>query len=60
MQQRSRSKTHSFEDRLAEEKGRAEEELAGVSHGPQRDALVKKIRRLETASHLTSGYGHRD
>ena len=43
---------HSFEDRIAAEKARVEEQLAGVSHGPQRDALVKKIRQLDTASHL--------
>jgi len=52
MQQRSRSKSHSFEDRIAAEKARVEEQLNGVSHGPQRDALVKKIRQLDTASHL--------
>jgi hypothetical protein len=52
MQQRSRSKSHSFEDRIAAEKARVKEQLAGVSHGPQRDALVKKIRQLDIASHL--------
>jgi hypothetical protein len=52
MQQRSRSKLNSFEDRIAAEKARVEEQLAEVSHGPQRDALVKKIRQLDTASHL--------
>jgi hypothetical protein len=26
--------------------------LAGVTHGPQRDALEKKIRQLDTASHM--------
>jgi hypothetical protein len=50
--QRSSSKPHSFEDRIAAEKSRAEEQLAGVSHGPQRDALVRKIRQLDTASHM--------
>jgi hypothetical protein len=52
MQQRSSSKPHSFEDRIAAEKSRVEEQLAGISHGPQRDELVKKIRQLDTASHL--------
>jgi hypothetical protein len=51
MRQRSSSKPQ-FKDRIAAEKSRAEEQLAGVSHGPQRDALVKKIRQLDTASHL--------
>jgi len=50
--QRSSSKPHSFEDRISAEKSRAEEQLAGVSHGPQRDALVKKIRQLDIARHL--------
>ena len=52
MQQRSHSKSHSFQDRIAAEKSRVEEQLAGVSHGPQRDALVKKIRQLDIANHL--------
>jgi hypothetical protein len=50
--QRTRSKSHSFQDRIAAEKSRAEAQLACVTHGPERDALVQKIRQLDTASHL--------
>jgi hypothetical protein len=37
---------------MAAEKTRLEEQIAGIPYGPQRDALVKKIRQLETASHM--------
>jgi hypothetical protein len=50
--QRTRSKSHSFQDRIAAEKTRVEEQLTGASHGPERDALVQKIRQLDTASHM--------
>lgn len=50
--QRRRSMPHSFEDQIATEKKRLEEQIAAIPHGPQRDALVKKIRQLETASHM--------
>jgi hypothetical protein len=49
---RRRSQPHSFEDQIAAEKIRLQEQLATSPHGPQRDALVKKIRQLETASHM--------
>ncbi len=49
MPQRQRTKPHTFEDQIAAEKVRSEEQLAKTPHGPQRDALVKKIRQLETA-----------
>jgi hypothetical protein len=50
--QRRRSQPHSFEAQIAAEKIRIQEHLAVTAHGPQRDALVKKIRQLETASHM--------
>jgi hypothetical protein len=50
--QRRRSVPHSFEGQIAAEKKRLEEQIAGTPHGPQRDALVKKIRQLETAGHM--------
>lgn len=50
--QRRRSAPHSFEGQIAAEKKRLEEQLSGIAHGPQRDALVKKIRQLDTASHM--------
>jgi len=49
---RHRSKPHSFEDQLAAEKGRLTAQLALTPHGPARDALVEKIRQIETASRL--------
>jgi hypothetical protein len=52
MQKRNRSKPHSFENKIAAEKARAEAQLAGITHGPERDALAQKIRQLDTASHL--------
>jgi hypothetical protein len=50
--QRRRSVPHTFESQIAAEKKRLEEQIAGTSHGPQRDALVKKIRQLDTTSHM--------
>jgi hypothetical protein len=49
MQRRVRSKPHSFEVEIAAEKARCAEQLAAAPYGPERDALVKKIRQLETA-----------
>jgi hypothetical protein len=52
MQKRNRSKPHSFGDKLAAEKARAEAQLADIGHGPEREALTRKVRQLDTASHL--------
>jgi hypothetical protein len=51
--QRRRSVPHLFADQVAAEKKRLEEQIADSPHGPQRDAVVKKIRQLDTASHLS-------
>jgi hypothetical protein len=51
--QRRRSAPHTFEGQIAAEKKRLEEQITGIPHGPQRDALVKKLRRLDTASHMS-------
>jgi len=51
MQQRRRSPPHTFKHQIAE-KARCEEHLAQTPHSPVRDALVKKIRQLDTASHM--------
>jgi hypothetical protein len=51
--QRRRSVPHSFEGQIAAEKKRLAEQIAGTPHGPQRDAIVKKIRQLDTASHMS-------
>jgi hypothetical protein len=47
-----RFQSHSFEEQIAAEKIRLQEELAVTQHGPQRDALIRKARQLETASHM--------
>jgi hypothetical protein len=51
--QRRRSTAHTFEENIAAEKARCEEALASTPRGPQRDALIKKIRQLNTASHMS-------
>lgn len=50
--QRRKSVPHTFEENLAAEKIRLQELLAVAAHGPQRDGLLRKIRQLETASHM--------
>ena len=45
--QRRQSPTHTFEQHVAAEKARTEAEAAKLKPGPQRDALLKKIRQLE-------------
>jgi hypothetical protein len=50
--QRRRSISRTFEDRIAAEKVRLEKQAAKLPHGPQKDALLKKLRQLETASHI--------
>ena len=50
--QRRRSVPHTFEDRIAAEKSRLEAQAANLPLGPQKDALLKKIEQLETASHI--------
>ena len=52
MQQRVSSKPHSLEAQIAAEKARCTEQLAAAPDGPERDALVRKIRQLDTASHM--------
>ena len=50
--QRRRSAPHTFEDNIAAEKAKLEAQVAELKPGPQMDALRKKIRQLETASHM--------
>jgi hypothetical protein len=49
---RRRSPPHNFEDQIKAEKGRLEAQAASLPPGPQKDRLLKKIRQLETASHI--------
>jgi hypothetical protein len=51
--QRRRSPAHTFEDQVAAEKKRLEEQVALVPHGPEKDALLRKIRQLDTATHMS-------
>jgi hypothetical protein len=41
-----------FEEEIAAEKARLEAQVAGLEYGPKKDQLLKRIRQLETASHL--------
>jgi hypothetical protein len=50
--QRRRSIHQTFEDRIAAEKASTEAAAEKLTPGPQKDALLKKIRQLETASHI--------
>ena len=54
---RRRSQPHCFDDQIAAEKARCKAELDKLPHGPERDKLVKKIRQLETASHMNDWLG---
>jgi hypothetical protein len=47
-----RSSRLSFEDRVAAEKARLEADVADLPPGPGKDELLKKIRQLETATHM--------
>ena len=52
MQRRRRSAPHTFEENIAAEKAKLEAQIAELKPGAQMDALRKKIRQLETASHM--------
>jgi hypothetical protein len=51
--QRQRSVLNTFEENVAAEKARLETQVAKLPPGPRRDKLLKKIRQLETASHIS-------
>jgi hypothetical protein len=53
MQRRRRSVPHTFEENIAAEKAKLEAQLAQLQSGPEMDAIRKKIRQLETASHMS-------
>jgi len=50
--QRRRSVPHTFEENIAAERAKLEARIAQLKPGPQRDGLLKKIRQLDTASHM--------
>jgi hypothetical protein len=42
-----------FQDQVAADKARLEAQVAKLPAGRQKDELLKKIRQLETASHIS-------
>ena len=50
--QRIRSVPHTFEDQVAAQKAKLEAQVAKLPPSPQKDILLRKIRQLETASHI--------
>jgi hypothetical protein len=58
------TQTTSLEERLAKEATQLRKQAQGTPPGVERDLLVRKARRAETASHMTewlaSGYKHQD
>ena len=51
--QRRQSRPHTFEQKIAAEKAKLEAQVAQLKAGPQRDALLGKIKQLNTARHLS-------
>ena len=51
--QRRRSIPHTFEENIAAEKAKLEAQVAELKPGPQMDALLRKIRQLDTAAHMS-------
>jgi hypothetical protein len=49
---RKPSKRHAFDDLIVAERARVENELADTLSGPQRDALLRKLRQLTIAADL--------
>ena len=42
-----------FEDHVAADKARLMARIAGLRESPEKDVLLEKMRRLETASHIS-------
>jgi hypothetical protein len=51
--QRRRFIPHTFEENIAAEKAKLEAQVAKLKPGPQKDALLRKIRQLDTAAHIS-------
>jgi len=51
--QRRRSVPHTFEENIAAEKAKLEAQIAQLKPGPELNAVLKKIRQLEAASHMS-------
>jgi hypothetical protein len=50
---RRRSVPHSFEQNIAAEKAKLEVQIAQLKPGPEMEALRRKVRQLDTASHMS-------
>lgn len=50
---RRRSVPHTFEENIAAEKAKLEDQIAKLRPGPEKDALRRKIRQLDTAAHMS-------
>ena len=48
-----RSVSQTFEDRIAAEKAQLEAQAAKVKPGPEKNALLRKIRQYETAANIS-------
>ena len=53
MQRRRRSVPRTFEENIAAEKAKLEAQLAKLKPGNQMDVVLKKIRQLDTAAHMS-------
>lgn len=49
---RRRSVPHTFAENIAAEKAKLEAQIAQLNPGPEMDALHRKMRQLDTASHM--------
>jgi hypothetical protein len=63
--QRRRSVPHTFDENIAAEKAKLEPQVAKLKPGPQKDALLRKIRQLDTAAHMSEwlplqGFNHQN
>jgi hypothetical protein len=51
--QRRQSIPHTFEENITAEKARLEAQVAKLEPGPQKVALLRKIRQLDTAARIS-------
>ena len=50
---RRRSVPHTFNENIAAEKARLEAQIAQLKPGPEMDEIGRKLRQLDTASHMS-------
>lgn len=51
--QRLQSIPYTFEEKTAAEKAKLEAQVAKLKPGPRRDVLLRKIRQLDIAAHMS-------